>query len=140
MLEQIFGSNTRVLLLRLFLNNPERFYFVREITRDLGLHLNSVRRELDNLSHIGIVTSHNKADLQDESEKEIKDNKRYYKLNNNFVFIEELRALIIKANLILEESLPEAVDKLGDIKFCLLSGKFVGRDGSSVDLLLVGSK
>ena len=38
MIEQLFGSKTRVMLLRLFLNNPEKFYYVRELTRNLDTH------------------------------------------------------------------------------------------------------
>ena len=66
MLEKIFGSKTRVILLRLFINNPDRFYFVREITRNLNLHLNSIRRELANLENLGIVASFTKEDWEKE--------------------------------------------------------------------------
>lgn len=138
MLEQLFGSKTRVLLLRLFLNNPESFFFVRELTRNLGLHLNSIRRELNNLESIGIISSHTKSDLEKEVEKKLKDNKRYYKLNSSFVFTDELRALLIKAQLILEQSLIERVEKLGTVVFFVLSGVFVGRSDAPVDLLVVG--
>lgn len=138
MLEQLFGSKTRVSLLRLFLNNPEKYYFVRELNRNLGVQLNSVRRELANLEEIGIVGSHTKQDLEKEVEKELRDNKRYYKLNNNFVFIDELRALLIKAQLILEKSLAEKVERLGRVWFCLLSGVFMGRSKAPADLLVVG--
>lgn len=138
MLEQLFGSKARVLLLRLFLNNPEKFFYVRELSRRLSLHLNSVRRELENLSKIGIIHSYTKSDLEKEVEKKLKDNKRYYKLNNNFVFIEELRALLIKAQLILEQSLMARVEKLGKVNYFLLSGIFVGRGDAPVDLLVVG--
>lgn len=138
MLEQIFGSKTRVLLLRLFLNNPEKFFFVREIARALKIHLNSVRRELENLEKIGIISSQTKADLEKEVEKKLKDNKKYFKLNNNFVFLDELRSLIIKAHLILEKSLPEKMEQVGKISYCLLSGVFVGRRDAPIDLLLVG--
>lgn len=139
MLEQLFGSKTRVLLLRLFLNNPENFFYVRELTRRLGLNLNSVRRELDNLRGIGIIESLTRKDLEKEAGRALKDNKKYYKLNNNFVFIEELKALLIKAQLILEQSLVKRAEKIGNISYFLLSGIFVGRRGAPVDLLIVGS-
>lgn len=139
MLEQLFGSKTRVLLLRLFLNNPENFFYIRELTRNLGIHLNSVRRELNNLEKIGIISSYTKKDLEKEVEKKLKDNKKYYKLNNDFVFTDELKALLIKAQLILEQSLVEKVERIGRISYFLLSGIFVGRDKAPVDLLVVGS-
>jgi len=139
MLEQLFGSKARVSLLRLFLNNPERFYFVREISRDLKLHLNSVRRELENLESIGIITSHTKADLEREAEKKLKDNKKYYKLNTNFIFLDELRSLLIKAQIILEQSLVEKIERIGNVSLFLLSGIFVGRIDAPTDILVVGN-
>ena len=42
MVEQLFGSKTRVKLLSLFLNNPGRSYYVREITRKLGFFASMV--------------------------------------------------------------------------------------------------
>jgi hypothetical protein len=138
MLEHLFGSKTRVSLLRLFLNNPEKFFYVREITRTLGTHLNSVRRELSNLENIGIISPYTKKDLEKEIEKEIKDNKKYYKLNSEFVFIKELKSLLNKAQLVLEQSMIKKVEKLGNVRFFLLSGVFVGRDNAPVDLLAVG--
>ncbi|MFA5047744.1 MAG: winged helix-turn-helix domain-containing protein [Patescibacteria group bacterium] len=139
MLEQLFGSKARVLILRLFLNNPEKFFYVREISRNLNLHLNAVRRELSNLEEIGILASHTKEDLEKEVEKELKDNKKYYKLNSSFVFVDELRSLLIKAQLILEQSLADKVKKLGSVNLFLLSGVFVGRSDAPTDLLLVGT-
>ena len=139
MLEQLFGSKARVMILRLFLNNPEKFFYVREISRNLNLHLNAVRRELNNLEEIGILASHTKTDLEKEVEKELKDNKKYYKLNSGFVFVEELRSLLIKAQLILEQSLADKVKKLGSVNLFLLSGVFVGRNDSPTDLLVVGT-
>lgn len=57
--EHLFGSKTRVKLLSLFYNNPERPFYVREITRKVNEQINSVRRELQNLLNIGIVKSVN---------------------------------------------------------------------------------
>ncbi len=140
MLEQLFGSKTRVVLLRMFINNPDKSFFVREMSRNMELHLNSVRRELANLEEIGIITSATKEGVEtEESIKEPKDNKRYYILNPHFPFVEELRALMIKAQVIVEKSLVQKIEKIGNIAFFLLSGIFVGRRDAPVDMLIVGS-
>ena len=57
MVEQLFGSKTRVKLLSLFFNNPGRPFYVREITRKIDEQINSVRRELANLLSVGLVSS-----------------------------------------------------------------------------------
>src|SRR6266702_1679533 len=57
MIEQLFGSKTRVKLLQLFYGNPNRSFYVREITRKIDEQINSVRRELANLLNVGIIVS-----------------------------------------------------------------------------------
>ena len=54
-LEKLFGSKTRTKLLSLFFGNPERSFYVREMTRVIEEQINSVRRELLNLEGIGII-------------------------------------------------------------------------------------
>ena len=70
MIEQLFGSKTRVKLLQLFYSNPNRAFYVREITRKIDEQINSVRRELSNLLSIGIIVSENT------------ENKLYYEVNH----------------------------------------------------------
>src|SRR3954447_5373911 len=81
MVEQLFGSKTRVKLLQLFYSNPNRSFFVREITRKIDEQINSVRRELSNLLSIGIITSDNT------------NNKLYYEVNQKFEFFEPLQQI-----------------------------------------------
>src|SRR5688572_26104831 len=84
MFEQLFGSKTRVKLLSLFLNNPDRSYYVREITRKIDEQINSVRRELSNLLSIGIVKS------------EGSNNRLYYEVNQTYEHYKELRGIFAK--------------------------------------------
>lgn len=72
MIEQLFGSKTRVKLLGLFYQNPNRSFYVREITRKIDEQINSVRRELANLLSIGIISS------------DTANNKLYYEVNQKF--------------------------------------------------------
>ena len=55
MIEQLFGSKTRVKIMKVFLDNPNKCFFVRELTRLTDSLINSVRRELDNLEKMGFV-------------------------------------------------------------------------------------
>jgi DNA-binding transcriptional ArsR family regulator len=126
MLEQLFGSRTRVKLLRLFLSEPEKLYFVREITRMIDERINSVRRELKNLEDMGLVISQDK------------DQKRYYQANSSFILFPELRGLILKAQVILEDKLVSDIKALGNIQYMVLTGFFVGIQDNSTDILLVG--
>ena len=58
-LEKLFGSKTRAKLLSLFFSNQNKSYYVREISRVIEEQINSVRRELTNLSSLGLVKIEN---------------------------------------------------------------------------------
>jgi hypothetical protein len=105
--------------------NPEEEYFIRELTRKLNEQINSVRRELDNLKQLGLLKS------------KTKNRKKYYVVNTNFMFFEELKNIIIKA-LSSNESIVRKISKMGDIKVLVLSGIFVNKDTESIDMLIVG--
>jgi predicted transcriptional regulator len=124
-LEHLFGSKTRTRLLPLFLFNPQREFYVRELTRKVGERINSVRRELDNLSKLNLLTSR------------FRDKRRYYRLNLNFILINELKALVSRATAWPQEKLAREVKKAGRLKFACLSGFFT-QSPSRCDLLLVG--
>lgn len=124
MLKHLFTSNTRIKLLTLFLLNPDEEYFIRELTRKLNEQINSIRRELDNLKKLGLLKS------------KLKNRKKYYIVNKNFVAFHDLRNIIIKA-MSGKDDLVKKITKLGDVEFMALLGIFVDK-ASPVDLLLVG--
>ncbi len=124
MLKRLFTSSARIKLLRLFLLNPEKEHFIRQLTRDLDEQINSVRRELDNLKKMGLLKS------------KMKFRKKYYAVNPNFIFLPELRSIFLKA----ESSLPKIADTIasfGDVKLIIFSGLFIEKE-TSVDLVIVG--
>jgi len=129
MLEAIFGSRTRTKLLKLFLLNNQEF-FVREIARETDEKLNSVRRELDNLEKLGLISIIKK---QIDSEK-----RKYYQVNQNFVLYEDLRKLFLKSKLLIERTLAQKLNELGNVKLLILSGFFVDDNDAKTDLLIVG--
>lgn len=125
MLKRLFTSNARIKLLRLFLLKPDEEHYIRQLTRDLDEQINSVRRELDNLKKTGLLRAR------------AKFRKKYYYVNKNFIFYNELRSIFLKA----ESSIPEianTIDSYGDIKLLVFSGLFVEKD-TPVDLLIVGN-
>src|ERR1700729_905866 len=81
MIEQLFGSKTRVKLLQLFYGNPNRSFYVREITRKIDEQINSVRRELANLLNVGLITS------------DTSNNKVYYEVNQKYEFYTPLQEI-----------------------------------------------
>lgn len=130
-LEKLFGSKTRTKLLSLFFSNPERSYYVREMTRVIDEQINSVRRELINLEGIGVIKN------------ETYDNKIYYSANNKHPFSRPLVMLfstktdaaidvVIKPN-VWEEYVRPVRNYLSCV---IVTNRLPGQDG--VDLLIVG--
>jgi len=144
MVEQLFGSKTRVKLLQLFYSNPNRAFYVREITRKIDEQINSVRRELANLLSIGIIAS------------DTTNNRLYYEVNQAYEFYDPLRTIFGGAGTVAteageeeeaeaKESSPAASnverDKfktLGNVELALYTGQFTRDESSGIDVLIVG--
>lgn len=135
MIDALFGSKTRVKLLHLFLNNPNKAFYVREITRLIDEQINSVRRELANMLSVGIITS------------DSADNKLYYEVNQNYEHFPPLRQIFgdsapkqaSKSKSVSEPSWYAEIRKLPGVRVAVLAGALVRGSASHVDLLLVGS-
>lgn len=127
LLDHLLGSRTRAKVLRLLLTNPEKSYYVREISRKIHEHINSVRRELLFLASINLVLA--TGDGQ----------KRFYRANGDCHIFPELKALIFKAQVMEEQALLSAIQESGRVHLLVLTGFFVGQENASTDILIVGS-
>lgn len=130
MIEQLFGSKTRVKLLQLFYSNPNRSFYVREITRKIDEQINSVRRELSNLLNAGIISS------------ETTNNRLYYEVNKSYQFYDPLSQIFGATDGVTgDEDTNESVaalKALGNIDIALYTGQFTRDEKSGVDFLVVG--
>lgn len=124
MLKALFSSKARIKLLTTFLLNPDEEFFIRELTRRLDEQINSIRRELDNLKKAGLLKS------------KVRNRKKYYHANKDFVIFSELRSIIMKANNT-DDELVRKISKMPGVELLVLNGIFVGKD-AAVDLLLIG--
>lgn len=143
MVEQLFGSKTRVKLLRLFYSNPNRSFYVREITRKIDEQINSVRRELSNLLSIGIIAS------------DTTNNRLYYEVNQEYEFYQPLSMIFgvgdaaVAAQVTPDEAVapvkvrsvdPEIVEltSVGNVELAFYTGQFTRDESSGVDMLIIG--
>ena len=134
-LEKLFGSKTRAKLLALFFENPDKSYYVREITRVIEEQINSVRRELTNLNALGLVKIENY------------ENKVYYSANMKHPFARPMTEIFSrKASTSAgpaEESEPASVweeyvrpvENL--LNALLVTNRLPGQEG--LDLLIIGN-
>jgi len=149
--EKLFGSKTRTKLLELFTSNPNRAFYVREITRKIDEQINSVRRELANLLSLGIITS------------DSTNNRLYYEINQKNDKYEALRELFTgkrvtsskkatkstkskskKSEVSKEKQQKEPLvdaelwEKVGNIYGIIYSGVLTRDSLSPIDVLVVG--
>ena len=127
MLDSLFSSKVRLKLLSLFLLNPDKSFYVRELTRRLDERINSVRRELENLSKMGLLVSRTE------------DRRKYYMVDRNFELYPELRALMIKAGVTPQEKAARQLQALRGINLAVLTGVFTQQSAPKIDLLVVGN-
>lgn len=135
MIDTLFGSKTRVKLLYLFLNNPGRAFYVREITRRVDEQINSVRRELANMLNVGVIKS------------DSVDNKLYYEVDTEYVHYKPLQQIFsdaassseISSEVSSSTDWPKRLKHMTGLKVLILSGSFVSGAHSKVDMLIVGN-
>ena len=142
MIEQLFGSKTRVKLLQLFYSNPNRSFYVREITRKIDEQINSVRRELANLLNVGLITS------------DTSNHKVYYEVNQKYEFFTPLQEIFgggaAKTRRTVSPRAPKAIElpladetadlkALGNVEIAALMGQFTRDESAGIDVLIVGN-
>ena len=130
--EKLFGSKTRAKLLKLFFENPEKSFYVREMTRVIDEQINSVRRELLNLEGIGIIKN------------ETFDNKVYYSANSKHPFYRPMIDIFSKKiDTVRDKDIKESTWEgycrpvKNYLKGLVVTNRLPGQDG--VDLLIIGN-
>lgn len=159
MLERLFGSITRLKLLKAFLFQPEKRFTADELLRIYKFKADSLRRELDNLIELGLVaegveeaekitiegaaeenatTPKTKTKPSDAKAMAGKKEIKSYLLNKGFVLVEEIKTLLARGQVLYERNFIDMLLTTGNIKYLMLSGFFVNRTDAPVDLLIVG--
>lgn len=128
MLEYFITSKTKRSLLKLFLTNPGKRYYTREIAKLTGEPLNAVRRELGHLEKAGLIRAHKEGNL------------KYFEVVREFPLYRELRR-IIYSTVALGDCLRDRLEDSDSIELAFVYGS-AARDEdterSDIDLLVVG--
>lgn len=127
-IDRLFGSRTRATLLCKLLMNPDRSFYLRELSRELGIPYSMVYKEEKNLVSLGIV------------EEEKRGPVTLVAVNKKLPYFSDLRGLVTKT-VGLGEVLGESLSKVKGIHYALVYGSFAGgeyTESSDVDLLVVG--
>jgi DNA-binding transcriptional ArsR family regulator len=125
--KKILISQTRLKLISILFYSPGELYFVRQLVRETGEEINSVRRELQNLKSAGIIND------------EKRGHRLFYCSNSKSIIFNDLLLLAHK-NAGLGGAIINKKEKLGSIKMLFFSYRYAMKHqkDDSIDLVLVG--
>jgi len=121
-------GKTKSEILGIFFTNPEKSYYIGELGRILNKKPGVFQHTLNRLVKDNILYS------------EYQGNQRYFKLNKNYIFFDELKNIIYKTTGIFGILKKEFL-KIKNINFVFIYGSFAkGKQNlySDVDLFIVG--
>jgi DNA-binding transcriptional ArsR family regulator len=85
-LNDLFASDARAVVLRVFMLDPTRPYYQRQLEAATGLPIRAVQRELDRLTTAGLLYRREEG------------NRAYFQVDTDYPFFPELRSMVLKAS------------------------------------------
>ncbi len=139
-LQKLFGSASRVRLLRLFLMNPEGIFDVEDIAKRSRVAVGPLRKELRMLLEIGFIKDRRYLKLvQQKNGTFVKKSRTGYGLHPKFPYITPLKALVTEIS-VGRDDIASRFRGAGNIKVIVIAGIFLDEPDSRVDILIVGDK
>jgi len=129
-LARIFGSETKVKIMRLFLFSPDKIFDVKSISDRINEPNTKVRREINTLEKIDLV----KRRVSSKNGKQIHG----FVMNPNFSYLSPLQNFLINIEPLQPKELIKKITKLGSIKLIIVAGVFIQNQESRADVLIVG--
>lgn len=137
-LTKIFGSASRVKILRLFLFNSNDPFDVPEVALRTGLERPEARHEINSLLSIGFLKPKDFT-RELESSKGVKTvDVSGVILDKSFPYYHPLHQLLVESPLMNEEELLNKFKNAGKIKLLVVSGVFLKEENTPIDVLIVG--
>lgn len=121
-LGKILGSQARVKIMRLFLQNKDTVFTVKEVSTRSRVSVDVARRELRILSSVNFI----------------KKNTKGYFFNIAFKYTREFEVLLVGTEALDDSGVSSHFKKVGKIKLLVTSGYFIKNNDSRVDILVVG--
>ena len=127
MLKQLFGSRTRISVLKLFVFNPDKEYYIREIERLTKEPFDPLRMELRRLENVGLLKSR------------ASGRQKYYNMNTSHKLFPEIKSIILKT-VGIGDLLGSALSRK-DIEAAFIYGSYakdVEHTESDIDIFVIG--
>lgn len=141
-LAKLFGSATKIKLMRLFLFNQDTSYPISDIIDRTKSSPKDVKKEIAGLINVGLVKKKTIVrEIHTKKGKKIlikKHQETGYYLDQKFAYLQALKNLLITVSLHADDNLVRKFSNVGRIKLFIASGVFIQEWDTRVDLLIVG--
>lgn len=122
-------TKNQTLILEIFFNDPEKSYYLRELSRITGKQPGVFQKDINTLVEKNILTSEKVA------------NSRFFKLNKNYPLYSEFKSIFFKTTGA-QGQLNSALSGIKNIKIAFIFGSFAKKDEDSlsdIDLMIIGN-
>lgn len=123
-ISHLFGSETKVKLMRLFVFNPGAIFTAKTVCEKIKENAKKVRKELVSLEKAGLV----------------KHRAKGYILDSEYKYLRAVEHFLLESSAISDKEIIQKLGKAGLMKLVLTSGVFKHDPEARVDLLVVGDK
>ncbi len=121
-LGKLLGSEARVKIMRLFLQNKDTTFSSKDVSTRSRVNPTSVRRELNALKNVNFL----------------KKNTKGYFFNIGFKYTREFEMLLVGVESHDDDSIATGFKNAGKLKLLVAAGHFIKNKDSRVDILVVG--
>ncbi len=129
-LSKLFGNETKVKVMRLFLFNPEHVFDISDIAKRTKVVMFKVRKEISILERIGLI----KRRMTNKS----KSRGHGFILDPQFSYLTPLQNFLVNVEPLHPKEIIKKISHLGSIKLIIIAGVFIQELESRVDILIVG--
>lgn len=139
-LGKLFGSESRVKILRLFLFNQGTAFSAEEVVERSKANLYAVKHELKLLRKVGFIKRRAGKKLTVKKDKKMKPSAPAdgWMLDERFAYLSHLQTLLLETVFMSDDEIHRRFSGSGKLKLVIVAGVFVQNLESRVDLLIAG--
>ncbi len=139
-LAKMFGGVARVKIMRLFLLNPEQGFETSMVAERSRLSVSVSRQVVNQLATMALVKKKFFIkEMTDGRTGKIKKKRvQGWFLNNEFPYINEMKALLVEGDFFKQDDLVKRFRPAGKVQLLVVSGVFIQQSDSRLDVLVVG--
>jgi hypothetical protein len=127
-LDKLFGSASKVKVMRLFIFNKDHLFDMKTITARTRLTSTQARKEISLLAKVGLIKQRGKT------------GQKSFFLNESFTYLRPLTELLTITITVSYDDIVKKISRTCKLKSVLLSGMFLNQPESRVDMLIIGNQ